>query len=126
MANQGGQEARTLGETTEMLRDKVLQIEKHLQEIGKKIEEVDGLLDPPEGTEPQEKSPKLFEEEEPEKEEEPKEEEKEQEEEEEEPLDMKEIGPVDIGVEIGDNTFEMFPKFQGNNADDESGYYAPH
>ncbi|XP_060182341.1 protein SQS1-like [Lycium barbarum] len=45
MTNQGEQDTRTLGETAEMLRDKVLQMEKHLQEIGRKIKEVDRLLE---------------------------------------------------------------------------------
>ncbi|XP_060177782.1 uncharacterized protein LOC132607720 [Lycium barbarum] len=119
MANQDGQVARILGETTEMLRGKVLQMEKHLQEIGRKIEEAVGLLnlDSHEGAEPWEEDPDPGEEEEPEDEEE------EPEEEQEEPQDMEE--PPDVGVEVEENPFDMFPEFQGNDTDKESGYYAP-
>ncbi|XP_060180707.1 uncharacterized protein LOC132610426 [Lycium barbarum] len=138
MANQGEQEMRTLGETAEMLRDKVLQIEKHLQEIGRKIEEVDRLLemrrdskgnggkqrswirslvtDPQGESEPQQEASELVEEEEPK-------------EEEEDPqnIEREESEPVDVGAEREEEPFGMFPEFAEfeNESNEESDYYAP-
>ncbi|XP_060190550.1 protein SQS1-like [Lycium barbarum] len=113
MANQGEQETRTPGETAEMLRDKVLQMEKNLKEIGRKIEEVIES-NPQEESEPQQDASEPIEKEE-------------LEEGEPQNMEEEEVGPIDVEAEGDEEPFGMFPEFaeEENDANEESDYYAP-
>ncbi|XP_060200467.1 protein SQS1-like [Lycium barbarum] len=138
MENQGEQETWTLGETVVMLRDKVLQMEKHLQEIGRKIKEVERLLEMVGKGVPQEQYygnvPEEVKESDPQEESEPQQEasepieEEELEEGEEEPQDIEEeeLEPVNIEVEQEEEPFEMFLDFveEEKAMNEESDYYA--